>query len=400
MPAAEATTPAAPVKTKSESQAPPVSKPQESAKAAPSKAAPSGPAAAAGDFAVPEVDTSKLPMGLQTRIGDARYQARRSPDDTEKVGELGALYFVNGFPEAALVCFKRTAALEPNQPAWWYYIGLICERLNDNAQAKAAFEKTITLNNYAPARQHLEALKGGTDKANATPPDSQSARAPDPLLGTVLVRGAHLPALLDAAMLMAQNKRYPEAEKLLRDARDVDVVGLQTRNVTAQVLVLEGKLDEAQREIERARNTPEGKDYPALTANLARILILKKQYEPMVRLLADALERLPDSPSTADMANMLAWGLATCPDAKVRNPPEAVKWAEKACELTKHKSPLLLDTLAASYAAAGRFDDARKWIVEAVKLAKEDGRTADATEFEQRQALYEANKPFVDKERQ
>jgi hypothetical protein len=46
------------------------------------------------------------------------------------------------------------------------------------------------------------------------------------------------------------------------------------------------------------------------------------------------------------------------PNPKVRDPAEAVRLAAHAAELTAHKDPVVLDVLAAAYAAAGEWDRA------------------------------------------
>jgi hypothetical protein len=94
------------------------------------------------------------------------------------------------------------------------------------------------------------------------------------------------------------------------------------------------------------------------------------------------------------MSNALAWVLATCPDDSLRNGEEAVKLAEQACEATRFFDFAKLDTLAAAYAEAGRFDEARKWIVVAVGRAREAGREDLAQRYTERKELYAANQPY------
>ncbi|MEK6643089.1 MAG: tetratricopeptide repeat protein [Planctomycetota bacterium] len=59
-----------------------------------------------------------------------------------------------------------------------------------------------------------------------------------------------------------------------------------------------------------------------------------------------------------DTMNNLAWILATADDDSLRNGSEAVAVAEQGCALTNRQDPALLDTLAAAYAEAKRFNDA------------------------------------------
>ena len=79
----------------------------------------------------------------------------------------------------------------------------------------------------------------------------------------------------------------------------------------------------------------------------------------------------PDDPATL---NSLAWLRATCPLDELRDGPQAVADATRACELTGHAVPGFLDTLAAAYAEAGRFDDAVRWQEKAVGLVPADQR--------------------------
>ncbi len=67
--------------------------------------------------------------------------------------------------------------------------------------------------------------------------------------------------------------------------------------------------------------------------------------------------------------NDLAWLLATAPDPRLRDGPEAVRLAEKACGLSNYRTTTYVGTLAAAYAEAGRFDDAVKTAQKAIALA-------------------------------
>jgi tetratricopeptide (TPR) repeat protein len=92
----------------------------------------------------------------------------------------------------------------------------------------------------------------------------------------------------------------------------------------------------------------------------------------------------------------LAWLLATCPEGRYRDGKRAVELAEKALEL--EESPFMLDTLAAAYAEAGRFQGAIKAEERAiVKLMIEKGNVNDIAEFEKHLASYKAGRPWREK---
>jgi tetratricopeptide (TPR) repeat protein len=85
-----------------------------------------------------------------------------------------------------------------------------------------------------------------------------------------------------------------------------------------------------------------------------------------------ALRLNPDAPAAL---NNLAWILATCPEADLRNGPEAVPLAERACQATAFQQPTLIGTLAAAYAEAGRFDEAVQTAQKASDVALSLGQT-------------------------
>jgi len=78
-------------------------------------------------------------------------------------------------------------------------------------------------------------------------------------------------------------------------------------------------------------------------------------------------------PDDAASLNALAWILASDSDPSIRNPAEAVRLAERACELTGRKSAALLDTLAAALAALGDTSRAVQTAEEALAAAQNNG---------------------------
>jgi tetratricopeptide (TPR) repeat protein len=124
-------------------------------------------------------------------------------------------------------------------------------------------------------------------------------------------------------------------------------------------------------------------------SNRAWIWQQKKEY---AKAIADYEKAIEFDSKSARSINALAWLLATCPGAKLRNGQRAVDLAKRACELTSQKNATFLDTLAAAYAESGNFDEAVKVEQRALQFpefAKQSGEEA-----RKRLALYEQRKPF------
>jgi tetratricopeptide (TPR) repeat protein len=133
-------------------------------------------------------------------------------------------------------------------------------------------------------------------------------------------------------------------------------------------------------------------DSAHLRCSRAYILIRKTDYAAAVVELEDAIKNAADY---ASAHNALAWVLATCPDAEVRNGRKAVTHAEKAVELTERKSGAYLDTLAAAYAEARRFDDAVR--VQQEALGDREFVLGSGNPANERLELYRQRKAYREK---
>jgi hypothetical protein len=90
----------------------------------------------------------------------------------------------------------------------------------------------------------------------------------------------------------------------------------------------------------------------------------------------------------------LAWALATSPEPAARNGPLAVKLAEEACQVTQFRQTPMVETLAAAYAEAGRFDEAIRAAELACKLAAQSGDPALLRKNQELLMLFRQGKPF------
>ena len=91
-----------------------------------------------------------------------------------------------------------------------------------------------------------------------------------------------------------------------------------------------------------------------------------------------------------------AWALATNPNASARNGAEAIELAERAVQISGGREPVALDTLAAAYAEAGRFDDAITTARNAIALYFQQNQSETAKAAKGRLHLYESKQPVRD----
>ncbi len=121
--------------------------------------------------------------------------------------------------------------------------------------------------------------------------------------------------------------------------------------------------------------------------------ILERQGRPSeaVGHYRESLRVRPNSPGAL---NNLAWLLATSPNDPLRNGPEAVRLAERACALTHHEIIVYLGTLAAAYAEAGRFPESVAMAEQARDRARAGQQEDLARRNQELLQLYREGKPY------
>jgi tetratricopeptide (TPR) repeat protein len=134
------------------------------------------------------------------------------------------------------------------------------------------------------------------------------------------------------------------------------------------------------------------RDDPSAHAELAAALIKEGDLDAALRHYQQALAQ--DSPYWADIANRLAWLLATHPSPRVRDARQAIALAEQACLLTNNQQPEMIQTLAAAQAEAGDFDQAIALTQRAGELAKQQGQSQRAAAIQEQLAAFRQRRPY------
>jgi tetratricopeptide (TPR) repeat protein len=224
----------------------------------------------------------------------------------------------------------------------------------------------------------------------------------------------------DVALLYLEMSRAQEAAAHLEASARLKPESAAAHFNLGTALTVAGRLDEA---IDQYRQALQIKpDYAPAHNNLGNVLLRRgnpgdalEHFREAVRLdpsnaeahynvgsvlrsrgdLAEAaaqfLQALQLKPDWVPAVASLAWLLATAPDAGLRDAHQAIRFAERAADLTGRQDASALDVLAAAYASAGQFDRAVA-VSEAALGMKPDAALAAA--ISRRQELYRQHKPY------
>ena len=132
-------------------------------------------------------------------------------------------------------------------------------------------------------------------------------------------------------------------------------------------------------------------DYAKAHNNLGNALLQKGNLDEAIAHFQTALQIKPDY---AEALNNLAWLLATRSPASLRNRGKALELAQRANQLAGNGNPVVLGTLAAAYADAGRFPEAVETAQRALQLAEAQSSTSLAEAIRSQLELYQAGMPF------
>ena len=181
--------------------------------------------------------------------------------------------------------------------------------------------------------------------------------------------------------------RPAEAEQQFSEALKYQPNSDKLHNSLGIALSQQDKLDLAAAEFEKAIQLNPQFPWPCL--NYAIVLQKKGLAAAAITNYTKALALQPDWPEALDK---LAFLLAACPDAPSHDPAKAVELATYANDLTQHKSPDFLHTLALACAADGQFTNAVAIAEQAEKEARSDDRAPLATQLQTEIETYRAEK--------
>ena len=191
-------------------------------------------------------------------------------------------------------------------------------------------------------------------------------------------------ALLKKGQTDEAIRQYQEAIRLKRDFA-------VAHNNLGKAFLLEGREDDAIAHFQEALAI-QPTNAPAHN-NLATLLLHKGQVGQAMAHYQAAVELQPDN---AAILSSVAWVLATCPEASIRNGARAVELAQHAARLSGRSNTWILTTLAAAYAETGQFPKALANAREALVLVHAKPNITLSNLLQTQIGLYEAGSAFRD----
>ena len=189
-------------------------------------------------------------------------------------------------------------------------------------------------------------------------------------------------------IILSETGKTNEALAEYQEAMKLDPQDPLARINLGTLLVKMGRFDEGMNQYEHAEQLNPNDSRPYYF--MGNALLSQGRDAEAVDNFRKVIQLDPkDFPRLAFLARMLA----SHENSQIRNGAEAVALAEKANDLTGGQQPFVLDTLAMSYAEAGRFQDAQQVEQRAIQLAQGAGLEQTNAMF-QRLELYKSGRPY------
>ena len=324
-------------------------------------------------------------FALLGRINDAidQYQQalRLKPDYAEVHNALGVASASVGRMDEAIEQYQQALRLKADDPLLHKKLGAALVAVKRTAEAIAHYQEALRLKaDDAQLHHQLGDILFSLGRADQAIQHYREALQLRPDYAEV---HNNLGALLAAAGKADEAaEQYREALRLKPDYAEV-------HNNLGALLAMVGKTDEAAEHYREAlRLKP---DYADAEYNLGLALMAAGKTPEAIEHHRQFLRRMPNS---VKVLSQLAWVLATGDPAQGGEADEAVQVAERARELAGPQDVQCLDTLAAAYAAAGRFAEAISTAEQAVQLAESTGQAPLAKAIQARLELFRAGRPY------
>ncbi len=268
-----------------------------------------------------------------------------NPNHAETLNEFGLALVQCGRLNEAITQYEKAVKIRPDYAEALDNLGNALAGCGRTEEAIASYRKAVEVNpDYAEAYSNLGLALAGRGRVEEAIANYRKALESKPDAAAV-----HN----NLGLALAGRGEIDEALGHYRQALAVEPKYAEAHNNLANALANRGEIDEAMVHYRKALEAKP--DYAGARRNLE---IVQSRWEEIRKALAGRRELLRSRPDDITLLNDTAWMLATNPNASIRNGPEAVELAQRAVQLSDGREPIVLGTLAAAYAEAGRFPEA------------------------------------------
>jgi tetratricopeptide (TPR) repeat protein len=294
---------------------------------------------------------------------------------------LGVILDHQGKVDEAITQYQSALQINPGFSEAHANLGIAFRHKGNDDEAITQYQTALQLNpGYALARNSLGnslRRKGKEDEAMI---QYQMALQINP---------GYAEAHKNLASLLLQKGKVDEAIARYQMALQINPDDAEAHNSLGIILLQKGKVDDAIAHYQIALQI--NPDFAQGNFDLGAALLQKGETVEALARFQKAVQLAPDDPRSLDS---MAWLLATLPQASLRNGDKAVQLSQRANHLTGGKNPALLRTLAAAFAEAGEFTEAKRIVQQAIDLFQAAGRHDLAEQLKGELKRYEAGLPL------
>jgi tetratricopeptide (TPR) repeat protein len=329
---------------------------------------------------------------------------------------LGELRADDGDLDGAVALYREALRDKPNYAAH-FYLARSLEQQGKIDEAKSEYALALRFHPWSEqAHIYLGLLLAGEKKYDQAAAEYEAVLKTNPRSAT-----AHN----DLARLLQTEGRLDESVRHYLAALQFDSSLAQAHNNLGVLYLQKGQLADGMTQLRVASRLNPGN--VETECNLALALNQQQQWKEASEILRRVAPAQPNNasaqyqyglalahqgktreamsqyakallltPDFAEPLNELAWIAATDPRPELRNGPQAVGMARRACDLTGGQDPAMLLTLAAAYAEAGRFSEALAAAEKSRDIAKAKGNKMLEEKAALMRVAFEKRQPFRD----